>query len=551
MVDATPAPTGLGHTIVCGDDRVALAICSRLNEYEHDGCVLVGCSAEAAREVVCGSTRYVAGDPTLAETLVAAEVATARSLLLLSADDRLNLQVAMRARDLNPTVRIVLRQFNRALGRKIEAKLPNTTVVSLAAQSAVVFASATVDPAYFYGVQFPDIDGPLYGFAERDARDLGATERILSVEGELPQPDRVTASNDRIVTFGPVVSRHARQHARSARPRLTVGRAFAEIRGTWRRLDPLARRLTLTTLAFFACATLFFALTMHADPVTAAYFVASTMTTTGYGDVVPRTGDHVQQLAAIGTMLAGLFLTGIFVALVAANFTQARYRAQQGVRQIDATGHIVVAGAGRVGSRVIDYLLALDRKVVVIERDPRAEIVERARNREFALLTGDATADATLALCNIDDADAVVALTESDTMNLEVVLGAQAIDANIPVVMRVNDSDFAASIARHFHVDRTFGATDLVGPVLAALSFTPDVRGFIDIGGRDYAVSQMRATEAEIERVRATPGTILLVAFGNDRLRSIETFADIEPDDLVLLLFPAYRFRKGASARAR
>ncbi len=42
--------------------------------------------------------------------------------MALSDDDRLNLQVALKARDLNPHIRVVLRQFNQVLGRKLEAE---------------------------------------------------------------------------------------------------------------------------------------------------------------------------------------------------------------------------------------------------------------------------------------------------------------------------------------------------------------------------------------------------------------------------------------------
>jgi Trk K+ transport system NAD-binding subunit len=242
-----------------------------------------------------------------------------------------------------------------------------------------------------------------------------------------------------------------------------------------------------------------------------------------------------------------VILTALFVALVTANFTQARYRALQGLRRIDASEHIVVCGAGRVGSRVINFLTRLGCEVVVIERNPSAEIIERAREREFALLTADATADATLAFCNLDDATAIVALTESDTMNLEVVLGAQAINPNLPAVVRVLEGDFARKIATHFHIDRAFGAADIVSPVLAGLSFRPGIRGFLHIAGREYAVSQEEATPEFLARLAITEGAIALAAVSVGEVRTIASIAEIEPDDdAVLFLYPAYRFRKDA-----
>jgi Trk K+ transport system NAD-binding subunit len=549
-----------GHAIVVGDDRVALAICKRLAEFEGDGCVLLGAFNDEARaEVERLGTRYLASDPARAATLEEAGIATARCLLLLGDNDRLNLDVALTARDLSPDIRIVMRQFNRALGRKLEAKMSNTTVVSLASQSGAIFAAATVDPANYYGVQFPDIDGRLFGFADRLASDLGIEDervgaierrlgcRVLTASDLFVTPDRTIGADERVVTFSRVDPRAP--HAKRFRPRRppSLLRAVGNLLATWRRADPLARRLTISGLAFFFFATIFFVGILHIDPITSAYFVLTTMTTTGYGDIVPHATDHVEQLAAMVTMLAGVVLTALFVALVTANFTQARYRALQGLRRIDASEHIVVCGAGRVGSRVINFLTRLGCEVVVIERNPSAEIIERAREREFALLTADATADATLAFCNLNDATAIVALTESDTMNLEVVLGAQAINPNLPAVVRVLEGDFARKIATHFHIDRAFGAADIVSPVLAGLSFRPGIRGFLHIAGREYAVSQEEATPEFLARLAITEGAIALAAVSVGEVRTIASIAEIEPDDdAVLFLYPAYRFRKDA-----
>jgi hypothetical protein len=76
-------------------------------------------------------------------------------------------------------------------------------------------------------------------------------------------------------------------------------------------------------------------------------------------------------------------------------------------------------------SRVIEFLQMLGQSVVVIDPVPDAEIVEQSRVRSVELLTGDATRDGTLELCNLPMARALIALTSSDTTNLEVALGAR------------------------------------------------------------------------------------------------------------------------------
>ena len=76
---------------------------------------------------------------------------------------------------------------------------------------------------------------------------------------------------------------------------------------------------------------------------------------------------------------------------------------------------------------VIDLLLDFGKPLVVVERTPDASLVERARDRGFDLLTGDASRDDTLDLCNLGAAHSLVALTNVDTLNLEIALGGRAL----------------------------------------------------------------------------------------------------------------------------
>src|ERR1700730_13847545 len=124
---------------------------------------------EFARAVEGVGADFVAGRPDSRDGLEMAGVAEAVSILALSRDDQLNLQAALRARDANPRIRIVLRQFNRTLAAKIEQNLADCSVLSLAWHSAATYAAVALDPSCFFGLQFPEPDGPLTGFAVRRA----------------------------------------------------------------------------------------------------------------------------------------------------------------------------------------------------------------------------------------------------------------------------------------------------------------------------------------------------------------------------------------------
>ena len=214
----------------------------------------------------------------------------------------------------------------------------------------------------------------------------------------------------------------------------------------------------------------------------------STLTTTGYGDITPHRNDVLDVVTAMLLMLAGTVFTGIFIAMAAARLTRAQWVRMQGLRPIQRRGHIVLCGCGSIGTGVIDLLLAFDRPLVVIDPSPDTALIERARDRGFDLLTGDASCDDTLDLCNLGEAHSVVALTNIDTLNLEIALGARARNPGMPIVLRIAEAEFAASIARHFDFETTFSVAALAGPVFAGLSRGPGARGRIAFGDREFAI---------------------------------------------------------------
>ena len=133
----------------------------------------------------------------------------------------------------------------------------------------------------------------------------------------------------------------------------------------------------------------------------------------------------------------------------------------------------------------------LGKPLVVVERAPDPAMIERARDQGFDLLTGDASRDDTLDLCNLGAAHSLVALTNVDTLNLEIALGGRVRNPDMPIVLRIADASFAASIARHFQFETTFSAEALAAPTFAGLSRLPGARGRIVIAGEEFGIGEM------------------------------------------------------------
>jgi voltage-gated potassium channel Kch len=234
-------------------------------------------------------------------------------------------------------------------------------------------------------------------------------------------------------------------------------------------------------------------------------------------------------------------LTGIFIAFMTEYVTRAQYVATQGVRRISDRGHIIVCGTGQVGTRVIDFLIELGQKVVVVDPNPDPTIVDRVRNRDFALLTGDATREEVLAMCNLGHAHSLVAVTGNDTANLEVALGARARNADLSVVMRVQDETFARLIERQFSLDRTFSTSQLSAPGFAGLSRFPGTRGRIAYGDETYNVGER--LQGEVPQPPPAQDCIPLCVFREGSLLLINDFMQMKPFDRLLFLVPLSQFK--------
>ncbi|MDP9025262.1 MAG: NAD-binding protein [Candidatus Eremiobacteraeota bacterium] len=482
-------------------------------------------------------------DPAEPTTLFAAGLRTPEEpetfsgycVVAVSQNDHLNLRVALLARDINSRVRVTIRQFNPVLGHKIQEGLKyDCTAISPAAHAAATYAASAVDPSCFYALPFPTLEarvagaivhsGSLFGFSERRASQFGVGgltvresedklhARVVAIDGEPPYMcrgdelqhnaallQRRIDGESRIVVFGPVAHvkdtwphppRRILKERWPARLRKKIGDTLIALR----RLEPTLRSVLLSAVVLYALFVAFFMWNLHLNVLTAMYFVTTTMTTVGYGDITPCLHCPTQALGArelwgmfvaILMMVAGILVFAVFTATVTSALQAATVRRLRGLRRIDRSGHVIVCGSGNVGSIVVEYLRKLGENVVVVEKNPDAILIELARDRKIDLLTGDATNDETIAYCSPERAKALVGLTNSDTANLEIALGVRTLTKShghreFHVVLRIDDPAFGRSIKRHFGI-ASFSPTELTAPTIAGLARFESTRGRFDM----------------------------------------------------------------------
>ncbi len=495
-------------------------------------------------------------EPDSEKALLEAGVADAISILTLSPDDGLNLSVALHARLLNPKIRLVLRQADTVLGRKLEQNLADCTVISLAAHAAATYAGAALDRSCLFAIRFPENDGPLVGFTQGTAADLGVEElpvseaehrlraRVIAIgEREDPPAGATIPPGDALTLFGPIVERPRAKIvertvvSHKARIPIKVRTLLSE----FGRINPILRSLVLGAIAFFFMSFLFFHFALGKTWTAAAFYVVETMTNVGYGEVevVTRRGPLVT-VEAIAAMLGGIIFTSIFIGYVSSAVTRAQWIALQGLRRIRARDHVVICGAGKVGTAVINLLTAIGKRVVIVEPNPSADLLRKAREPNVDLLTGDARGDSALDMSDIVHASAFLALTDGDATNLEIALGARGRVASIPLVVRKEDPRFAFAASQLLGIS-TFSPAALGAPVFAGLARFPGTRGRVQYAGDRHTIGQ-RAQGERPERPPAPICTPLCVWRGR-QLHFIRTFEEMQPYDVVLFSVPLGQFR--------
>lgn len=544
--------------IVVGINDLALRVCEELCATSgHEVLVLWESHAHAESAVRGMGAHFATHAPNNYRSLEDVGVREAACIIPVSEDDRLNLQVALKARDLNPEIRIVLRQFNRALGRKIEQNLPNCTAISPATHAAATYAAAAVDPSCVYAVQFPASGGSLVGFSERPAYDFGLDDctvaeaerrlgvRVVATAGRVaPEPQETIRREDRVVACGPMLRLQASWPKRSSMHHGSRARTRTSVRDLLRaaaHIEPLLLYTFAVGTLIYIAASMYYQADLHLTLLQSLYFVAATMFTVGYGDITPitRNGGPAAVAIAIVIMGVGVTLGGVFIATIAAALNRAQQTALRGLRHIHAEDHVVVCGAGNVGTRIIDFLLEMNQRVIVIEPRPSALIVEHARSRRIELLASDATDDQVLAFCDLQNAQSLIAATDSDTANLEAALGALAYSPDLHLVMRIHDPDFSRSVARSFKVGRSFSASDLTAPVIAGLARFPASRGRVSIAGETFSVGE-RSAQMPLPR---SEGGIPLYFWRGGSMVAAHDFDEMQPNDDVLDIVPLSQFK--------
>ena len=189
------------------------------------------------------------------------------------------------------------------------------------------------------------------------------------------------------------------------------------------------------------------------------YFTVITVTTVGYGDIVP--------VSASARMFDTFVVTPIriFVFLIflgsAYSFMlrQGWERWRMGLIRRELKGHVLVCGYGRSGSAAVAELLerghAPDGIVVI---DERADRLRQAEELGIATVEGDATHNHVLSIARVETAQSVIVTPGRDDTAVLIVLSVRRLSPHAGVAVAIGEIE-------NEDLARDAGASIIVNPV--------------------------------------------------------------------------------------
>lgn len=205
---------------------------------------------------------------------------------------------------------------------------------------------------------------------------------------------------------------------------------------------------------------------VHHSVIASLYAATRVVATVGPGDADLDKHDWYLAIAS-GLMLLTIALTAVFTAGVVNRILSARTAGIVGVRTVPRRDHVVVVGLGQVGLRLADKLHSLRIPVVVVEREPNAANLARARAARIPVLIGRADDRAVLAKLGLSRARALAAMGSNDLDNVEVAINALAVAPDLRVVIRAGEDEVIAETRSLFRIGQVRDVSSLTAGAVA------------------------------------------------------------------------------------
>ncbi|MFJ3922525.1 potassium channel family protein [Streptomyces sp. NPDC090022] len=209
------------------------------------------------------------------------------------------------------------------------------------------------------------------------------------------------------------------------------------------------------------------------DFLDSVYYATVTLSTTGYGDIVPHSDSARLVNILLITPLRVLFL----IILVGTTLEVLTERTREEWRlnrwRKNLREHTVVVGFGTKGRSALQTLLATGlRKEQVVIVDPSSKVIDSANAEGFTGVVGDATRSEVLLRAEVHKARRIIIATQRDDTAVLVTLTARQLNRGAKIVAAVREEE-NAPLLRQSGADAVITSASAAGRLLGLSVLSP------------------------------------------------------------------------------
>jgi len=436
-----------------------------------------------------------------------------RAILLVTSDERVNIEAAFAVRSINSQVRLIVRSAQDNLNEVLSQQLGNFVAFEATQLPAPSFALAALATEtrgffalneYYLRVVRVVIDRQHSWCDRRSLYELNSSTRRLlthSRANTIPpqafyqwEPDTRIEAGDSI-SYLEIVDRiyepEIQQESVEDSRRFTIAQLKSKAIQLWQEGTQTQRVAIVSTgvmIVLFLMGAILYKLHDPTLGVKDAINIALVLIIGGFDNLFGQF--HLEAsmpwwlyLFSFLMTIAGTIFTGILFAILTERILVSRFQFARR-RPIPRSGHVVIVGLGRVGHRVASLLEQLKQPFVGVH----ATAPEPALSPQIPVVVDNLKT--ALNKVNLANAKSLLAVTDDEVLNLEIALRAQAINPNVNLIIRTFKPSFQQNISKLLPNARVLGAYALAAEAFAAAAFGENILNLFRLNNQTLLVTE-------------------------------------------------------------